>query len=250
MPTRTALVYGAAGALGRATVDAFRRRNWQTLACDFFDHPNASANIVLTQSASVMAQSAQVLEVLQKKASGRSLDAVVCVSGGWAGGNLEDPGALYENTANMLSSSLYASLIASHLASKHLKEGGSLLLPGAAAALGGTAASTPGMIPYGVAKAAVHQLLASLSQREAAGLPAGCRVFAIAPITLDTPGNRHGMPNADFSSWTPLPELAEQIERWCDRTDAAESGAGQAAEHGVIYEVITEKGKTRYAPHK
>ena len=116
------------------------------------------------------------------------------------------------------------------------------MLPGASATLSG--AGTPRSLPYGVAKAAVHQLLASLSQTKMAGLPEGTRVFGTAPVTLDTPGNREGMPKADFSMWTPLDELGAQIERWCDEK------SGEAPENGILYEIITEKGKTRYVPHK
>ena len=79
-----------------------------------------------------------------------------------------------------------------------------LSLTGANAALEGT----PGMIGYGLAKAAVHQLVKSLAS-EGSGLPAGSKVNAVLPVTLDTPGNRAGMPNADFSSWTPLETLAQ-----------------------------------------
>lgn len=82
--------------------------------------------------------------------------------------------------------------------------GGVLSLTGAKAALGGT----PGMIGYGLAKAAVHQLVKSLASADS-GLPKGSKVNAVAPITLDTPANRGGMPNADFSSWTPLETLAQ-----------------------------------------
>ncbi len=29
-------------------------------------------------------------------------------------------------------------------------------------------------------------------------------VVGILPVTIDTPSNREGMPNADFSAWTPV----------------------------------------------
>ena len=67
---------------------------------------------------------------------------------------------------------------------------------------------TPGMIGYGMAKAAVHQLVKSLAASDG-GLPANSSVFAILPVTLDTPMNRKWMPKADHSSWTPLEFVAE-----------------------------------------
>lgn len=100
--------------------------------------------------------------------------------------------------------SVWSSLISSSLAAAHLKEGGLLTLTGAKAAL----EPTPGMIGYGMAKSAVHHLTKSLGQKES-GLPDNSNVVAILPITLDTPMNRKWMPNADFSTWTPLEFVSE-----------------------------------------
>lgn len=50
---------------------------------------------------------------------------------------------------------------------------------------------TPGMVGYGAAKAAVHQMTKSLAAAGAqSGLPEGVTVLAILPVTLDTPMNR------------------------------------------------------------
>ena len=51
------------------------------------------------------------------------------------------------------------------------------------------------MIGYGLSKAAVHQLTASLAQ-SGGGLPSGAVVQCILPKTLDTPMNRKFMANA------------------------------------------------------
>lgn len=59
-----------------------------------------------------------------------------------------------------------------------------------------------------MAKAAVHQLTKSLAA-ESSGLPPNSLAVAILPVTLDTPMNRKWMPNADFSTWTPLEFVAE-----------------------------------------
>lgn len=49
------------------------------------------------------------------------------------------------------------------------------------------------MIGYGMAKAAVHQLVKSLAA-DKSGLPANALAVALLPITLDTPMNRKFMP--------------------------------------------------------
>ena len=54
-----------------------------------------------------------------------------------------------------------------------------MVLPGAQPALGGT----PGMMGYGMAKAAIHQLTKSLASADS-GLPSDAKTFALLPITL------------------------------------------------------------------
>lgn len=104
----------------------------------------------------------------------------------------------------MLKQSVWTSVVASSIASKFLKPGGILVLTGAKAALG----PTPGMIGYGLAKAAIHHLTKSLAENDG-GLPAGAQALSILPVTLDTPMNRKWMPKADTSTWTPLEFIAE-----------------------------------------
>lgn len=143
-----------------------------------------------------------MLKKVDEALNGEKLDAIICVAGGWAGGNAQQD--LAKNADLMWKQSVWSSCISAALAAKYLKEGGVLTLTGAKPALEGT----PGMIGYGMAKAAVHQLTKSLSGNDS-GLPKNALVACILPITLDTPMNRKCMPDADFSTWTPLSFVAE-----------------------------------------
>eukprot|EP00927_Polykrikos_kofoidii_P085469 TRINITY_DN9306_c0_g1_i1.p1 TRINITY_DN9306_c0_g1~~TRINITY_DN9306_c0_g1_i1.p1 ORF type:complete len:258 (-),score=43.63 TRINITY_DN9306_c0_g1_i1:96-815(-) len=232
----SALVYGAGGALGRTVVTALRRRGWKTIGCDI-TKTQADASIVVSganvlQSAELQGEHVvgEMARVLPQPAA---LDAVLNVSGGFAFGPISCPDVL-RNSDVMLSSSVLASLVSAQIAAQRLRPGGLLLLPGAAPAAG----PTPQMIAYGTAKAAVHHLVRSLAA-EGAGMPSGARVVGIAPVTLDTPGNRSAMPDADFSTWTSLDTLAEQIADWA-------ASEGSAPVHGAIYRVETAGDKTRY----
>nr|CAD7429021.1 unnamed protein product [Timema monikensis] len=81
-----------------------------------------------------------------------------------------------------------------------------------------------GMIGYGMAKAAIHQLTKSLAA-DNSGLPPNCLAVAILPITLDTPMNRKWMPNADYATWTPLEFVADLFLRWTRGEDRPASGS-------------------------
>ena len=65
-----------------------------------------------------------------------------------------------------------------------------------------------GQAAYAVSKAGVAVLAETIAE-ENRGLDLTANV--IAPSTLDTPANRKGMPDADFSSWVPLRDVAASI---------------------------------------
>ena len=80
----------------------------------------------------------QVCSKVEEALNGEKVDAIICVAGGWAGGNAASK-ALVKNADLMWKQSVWSSVIASHLASNHLKENGLLVLTGAHPALQGTA---------------------------------------------------------------------------------------------------------------
>lgn len=163
---------------------------------------SADANIIVKADANWVEQETAILAEVNSLLNGDKLDAVICVAGGWAGGNAKKD--LAKNADLMWRQSVWSSAISATISANHLKQGGVLTLTGADPALKGT----PGMIGYGMAKAAVHQLTKSLAGTNS-GLPENSLVVSILPITLDTPMNRKWMPNGDFSSWTPLEFVAE-----------------------------------------
>ena len=64
--------------------------------------------------------------------------------------------------------------------------------------------------------------------------------YYVHSVTLDTPGNRKGMPNADFSQWTPLEFLAETLCTWSAGQDRPPSSS--------LLQVVTVDGETTITP--
>ncbi|MEE9166421.1 MAG: SDR family oxidoreductase [Candidatus Neomarinimicrobiota bacterium] len=62
--------------------------------------------------------------------------------------------------------------------------------------------------PYAVSKAAVINLTKTLAQE---GKEYSVTANVIVPTTIDTPGNRKAMPEADFSKWTRPEQIALEI---------------------------------------
>ena len=113
--------------------------------------------------------------------------------------------------------------------------GGILTLTGASAATHGT----PGMVAYGMAKAAVHQLVKSAASPNS-GLPAGAKVAAILPVTLDTPMNRKWMQGADTSTWTSLDTIAAKFLLWAEGKEMLQSGS--------LFRLVTQNSTTEFVP--
>ncbi|KAK0080409.1 hypothetical protein PV325_013988 [Microctonus aethiopoides] len=224
-------IYGGKGALGSACIVQFKSKNWWVGCIDMRANEAADANIIVNGNDSWKQQEINILSQVKDILKGEKVDGIICVAGGWAGGNSVDKDFL-TNTELMLKQSIWSSIIAASIAAQYLKEGGFLSLTGAKAALEGT----PGMIGYGMAKAAVHQLTKSLAAK-GSGLPAGSVVVSILPVTLDTPMNRKWMPKADTTSWTPLTFISDLFWKWAQNQDRPENGS--------LIQLITKDNKTQ-----
>lgn len=229
------LVYGGKGALGAACVSHFKTQNYWVGSIDLTPNEQADASIIVPRDEPWVNQEQEVVKKVDEALNGEKLDAIICVAGGWAGGNAKED--LAKNADLMWKQSVWTSAISATVGAKYLKDGGFLALTGAKAALEGTG----GMIGYGMAKAAVHQLTKSLACSNS-GLPDGSLVVAILPITLDTPMNRKWMPKADFSTWTPLTYIAELFEKWTKGQERPENGS--------LVQLVTKDSVTCLVPTK
>jgi NAD(P)-dependent dehydrogenase (short-subunit alcohol dehydrogenase family) len=80
----------------------------------------------------------------------------------------------------------------------------------------------PGMGPYTASKSAVHRLTESLAEELK---DTGITVNAVLPSIIDTPANRHEMPQADFSKWVTPEALADIIVFLASDASQAITGA-------------------------
>uniref|UniRef100_A0A8D1LGI3 Dihydropteridine reductase n=1 Tax=Sus scrofa TaxID=9823 RepID=A0A8D1LGI3_PIG len=231
---RRVLVYGGRGALGSRCVQAFRARNWWVASIDVVENEEASANVVVKMTDSFTEQADQVTAEVGKLLGTEKVDAILCVAGGWAGGNAKSK-SLFKNCDLMWKQSMWTSTISSHLATKHLKEGGLLTLAGAKAALDGT----PGMIGYGMAKGAVHQLCQSLAGKDS-GMPSGAAAIAVLPYTTDTAMQDPSHGHSCFCAPRPHPFSSRTFHDWIIEKNRPSSGS--------LIQVVTTQGKTELTP--
>lgn len=224
------LVYGGAGQLGGTVVSHFKQAGYTTYSVDFRPNEDAHHNFVLSPDVRTKENTAKVVKGL--KDQNATLDAVICVAGGWLGGNVKDE-SIFDGVDKMFEFNVQSSIASAHIAANSLKEGGVVVLTGADAALG----PTPSMIAYGITKAATHHLIASLVPA-GSGLPKDSSVLGILPICLDTPTNRKSMPGANFDDWTPLPVVAGLLLGWAEGKDRPKSG--------TLISIATKNKETRF----
>merc|ERR1711936_300213 len=224
------VVYGGCGGLGIAVVNHYKAAGYWVVSVDIRANAAADANALVSLADGWVQQEQGVCQQVQAALQGSKVDAVINVAGGWAGGNAANADWV-KNADLMWKQSVWSSAISATVAAKHLKEGGLIVLPGAKPCVGGT----PSMMGYGMAKAAVHQLVLSLGT-QGSGLPAGACALGILPITLDTPMNRKFMPDADMSTWTGLAEVASILDNWTQGKERFDSGS--------LVAIVTKGGKT------
>lgn len=225
--SKTILVAGGTGALGRAVSEAFIREG-ATVVTTFrsaAEYQSLSAalaegrtrlegeQVEVTDELAVRRLVAGVIERHSR------IDALVNAVGGYAGDV-----KLWELETSMLDRMLALNLRSFHALARavvpeFLKQGrGAIVNVVARAALDHAA----GASAYSASKAAALAMTNSLAA-ELAGT--GIRVNSILPRIIDTPANREGMPKANFAKWTQPAAIAELILFLCSEAAAAVHGA-------------------------
>ena len=226
------LVVGGCGAMGEAVLNVFQKKAWETYSLDIIPSDVAGKSYTFDHIQSRDNYSGSVKTVVDAiEEDSVTFEAVICAAGGWAGGDIssdEFPASL----ELLWRLNIQSAATSTHLAAKFLSPGGMLTLTGAEVVREG---GTSFMPAYGMSKAATHHLVQSASQGY---LPENCTVNAVLPVTIDTPTNRTGMPDADFSSWTKPEDIAEEIESWVN---------GNRPTNGALVSIHTQNGKSSFA---
>ncbi len=194
------VITGAAGTLGQATAALARQQGAHVIGLDVVDtgsvaHVDEYFSVDLLDRAATR----DCFEALG------GIDVLVNVAGGFAmGDDAFDPAS--EQWDQMFRINVDTMRHATMAAVPLLlaRGGGAIVNIGALGALSGQAA----MSAYCCAKSCVMKLTESLSEELR---HRGVNVNAVLPSIIDTPPNRAGMPDADFSQWVSPEQLAGVI---------------------------------------
>ncbi len=214
--TKTALITGANGNLGRAVVTHFLKKGYRVVGFVHSHRPQTTnpknyeefevdlLNEVATKNA---------VELVINKY--KHLAVSVLTAGGFAMGKIED-------TTDELLEAQYALNFktAYHVARPLInllqttEENGKLFFIGSMPGLNThKAAST---VAYSLAKSQLFQLANIINvNRDKTGIWA----HVVVPSTIDTPQNREAVPQADFSQWEKPATIAKVIEHYTQQYD-------------------------------
>jgi NAD(P)-dependent dehydrogenase (short-subunit alcohol dehydrogenase family) len=217
---RSVLVTGGAGGLGGAVLEALRDQGWRVVApvrAGAADRlPTGVVGVEADVSNSTEVAAAMATAIAEPAAP---LRAVVNLVGGYAGGGLVHETPLDDFEA-ILRVNLRPTYLVTAAALPHLVTagGGSVVCVSSRAAI----APFAGAAGYATAKAAV---LAFANAVAVEYKKSGVRCNTVLPSVIDTPGNRAGQPDADFSRWVTPAEIAQVIAFLAGDGSAPTSGA-------------------------
>ena len=210
---KIAIVTGASGNLGQEVVKKFIKEGYKVVGTVIpndpvpMDFPVDSFEKVVVDLMNEESSSTFVQSVIEKY---KSIDAAVLTVGGFAMGKVADTKAadIYKQyklnfeTAYHVARPVFVQMLE--------QSSGRIFLIGSKPGL--DAKNGKGMVAYGLAKSLIFRL-AELMNDEAKGHNVVTSV--IVPSTIDTPQNRKGMPDADFSKWVKAEEIADTIYYYC-----------------------------------
>lgn len=198
--TRTLVITGGHGVLGRAVLEAALAGGLNVAVIDHARGQSAPDGVLelggvdLTDSGAAEQAMAAVVERFGR------LDALLNIAGGFVWQTVDDAEPAWDR---MFALNVTTALNATRAALPWLKqsEEGRIVNVGANGAL----KSAAGMGAYAASKSGVHRLTESLAEELKAS---SVTVNAVLPSILDTDQNRKDMPDADPSKWVQPSDLA------------------------------------------
>ncbi|AUW57164.1 NAD-dependent oxidoreductase [Sphingobium sp. SCG-1] len=205
MISRTVIVTGGFGILGRAVANAFAAQGEIVVRVDYAPAPEEAlpkgidlGGVDLTSQAAADEAVANILA-----ATGR-IDVLANVAGGFTWETLEEGDSTTWQRMFAINSLTCLNMTKAALPPLLRAQSARIVNIGASGAINAAA----GMGSYAASKSAVHKLTESLA---AELFSQDITVNAILPTIIDTPTNRADMPDADFSKWVQPQAVADAI---------------------------------------
>jgi len=214
--SKKVIISGANGNLGKSVVSKFLAENWLVIALlqpndqsVLKSHPNLElvfADLSLEEDA----QKA-VDEIFKKH---NSIDALIMLAGGFAMGDI------YATDYELLQRMIHLNFFTAYNIArpvfgqmKNQPSGGKMIFMGAKPALESSAGKEA--IAYSLSKSMLFKFSELINED---GKNKNIHSAIITPGIIDTPANRHAMPDAHFNDWVSPENLSDLIYLCCSET--------------------------------
>ncbi|MFW3168630.1 SDR family NAD(P)-dependent oxidoreductase [Geodermatophilus sp. CPCC 206100] len=221
----TAVITGAAGALGQAVVAEFRHRGWQVVAVD---RPGPALDGVAGDEGvhavpAELSSRDEVQRAWEEVDRIGPTDALVALAGGFRPGSLAD--LTEEVWEELWQSNTTSVLWCCQAAAARMADagGGTIVTVGSKTAVGGKAP-----VAHAVSKAAVVRMSELLADELR---PRGIRVNCVLPSVIDTPANRSWM-SADLAARAVAPAAIAAVIAFLAGPDSAPVSGARVPVYG------------------
>ncbi len=204
--SRNIIVTGAAGVLGTAVVEKFKREGYHVIALLRPGHEEVAEEADDSYEVDVTDEQAVLEFVREFQMQYNDLEAIAMIVGGFSMGKIES--TTQQEMLSMFQLNFFSAfhLVQGFLPILKKQQRGTFLFVGAKPALQLTDAKE--MVAYSLSKKLVLSLSDILAE-EVKGTQIRSHVFV--PSVIDTEGNRASMPDADFSKWVIPTDIAEAM---------------------------------------
>jgi NAD(P)-dependent dehydrogenase (short-subunit alcohol dehydrogenase family) len=211
--SKTIIITGANGNLGVATVKKFLDEGYKVIAVSLSgEHLGFAASHDNFELREVDLSDEKKTETFMEELISLEgkIDGALFLAGGFAMGDINATNG--EALRKMISLNFETAYFMARPLFRHMLQNGygRLIFIGARPAL--KPEQGKGVLAYSLSKSLLFQL-AELLNAEAKGKNVVSSV--VVPSTIDTPINRHSMPDADFAGWVRPEEIADILELIC-----------------------------------
>ncbi|WP_194972724.1 SDR family oxidoreductase [Aquiflexum lacus] len=203
---RNIIVTGAAGNLGKAVVEKFKREGYRVIATILPDSGDEVEEADDVYELDVTDEKAVAAFASEYHLQYGEVDAIGLLVGGYGKGGIEQTGL--EDLEKMFKLNFYSAynMVKNFLPVMKKADFGNFLFMGARPAL--QPEDGKGVVAYALSKSLVDELAKYVAE-EAKNSKIRAHVFV--PSIIDTPENREAMPDSEFSNWVSPSEIAEAM---------------------------------------
>jgi len=230
---KTVIITGGTGALGSRVAARFLEEGYNVFIGDLNEDnilkmAESSGGKLKGCSVNLMDEKSVIAMTDRAVKEFGSIEVLINTVGGWTGGkdiSETDLGDLEK----MINLNLKTAFLSCKHAFAHMKKNksGCILNIGSIAANSNSATTAP----YAASKAAVISLTRAIAEE---GKVYGITANSLLPAMLDTPANRAGMPDADFSKWVKPDDIANLMLHLASDSGKAISGEAISVPGGQL----------------